>query len=323
MFELLITKSTAYAAKSGGGTIAGINEVNSLAEGAIAIFTNNNELVTNANASTIFENRSGFFFAVGGNGTSRITRLSEMVDRREVIQYTKKEYTAPVKQKITLGEGADASGDSGIGTPVAGEIASLRIIKTNLGTIAPLDTERYEYVVKTADTEAIILDALYAKVLANSKFVTPTKQGATVGLYFTAKEYGDTFEVVCDGILSECTVDYTTTGRGSVVVGYGIGTAADVAAIEEELSPSLGNTNKVHIAGKYYSVSPAVDPAGTYDMFHLVHQGVRQGATSRQQTVRKEIIIAIPDGGSQVTVFNAIMAYALAETNSVFNGIES
>jgi hypothetical protein len=59
MFELLITKSTLYAKKRGvAAAISGIKEVNDLDEGAIAVFTDSQELVTAANASTILDRKS-------------------------------------------------------------------------------------------------------------------------------------------------------------------------------------------------------------------------------------------------------------------------
>ena len=325
MFHLLITKSSTYAAKTGGGVISGINELNLLADGAIAVFTDRNELVTTANASTIFENRKGFFIAVGGNGTDRIgTDLSPVIERENIVFYTKKDYVAPAKQKIIVGVG-DTTGAHNIGTIAAGDIALMRITDTT-GAIIPSETiERYEYRVKTGDGADEVLDALIAQINAKSVLGTAAAHGTpTDGFAFTVANFNQTVEITFDGIISEITIDYSVTANGAVRMTYGVGAPANVARLEEEVSPILGNTNKIHLSGYYYKRKSAVDLSATYDMYHLGFQGTRQvGQPVVKNTTKQEVIIAMPDGATQQTAFQTIMAAALAVENAVFNGIES
>lgn len=327
MFELLITKNVAYAAKSGGGTIAGINEVNDLAEGALAIFTDAGELVTNANASTIFENRREFYFALGGDGvTKKGATISDKVHRLNVTQYTKKDYTAPAKQKIIVGVGSTETDDGLPASLDAGDYIRLRIFDTTNATLPNQRIERYEYRIKTGDTPAIVYATLVAMINAKSQIGTAVAHGSAGsedGFAFTCNEFGQTAQLLFDDLGADIPVDYSNTANGVVLINYGIGTPAQVAAMEEEANTILGDTNKVYLRDRYFNRATSVDSSATYDIYTLVHQGIKQGAISQQPTVRKQIIIAMPDGATMQTVFQTIMGYALAEANAVFNGIES
>lgn len=325
MFELLINKSTLYAKKRGvAAAISGIKEVNDLDEGAIAVFTNKQELVTAANASTIFENRTGFFIALGGNQTTIPVTISELVDRNQVISYLEQAYIAPVKQVIAVGV-ADIETNDGIGTIVAGDYAYMRIVDRSEGTI-PVDTiERYEYKIKAGDTASAIFQSFVAQINARvgGLGTAVIKSGTFDGFKYTVAEFGKTVEITFDGVASDIPVDYTNTSNGAVIINYGSGSPSHVATIEEEYSPILGNTNKIFQSGQWFKRPSRVDSAVTYILFTLCHQGVKQGAITTQNTLKKQMVIAIPTGATQLSVFRTAMTAALAEQNAVFNGIES
>jgi len=334
MNELLICKSLLYAKKVGvSAAISGINELDQLDNGAIAVFTDRNELVTAANAATIFENRQQFYIAVGQQGNTFTTSLtnigskvSEYIDRNSV-HYQKKDYSAPAKQKVTIGVGADASGNNGMGgTVVAGTYANMRIFETTIGTIPNTKIERYEYRVKVGDTVSDVLEGLITKINANTTLGVATAQGATgsvVGIYFTVNDYNQTVEITCDDIMLDATIDYTTTARGSVVINYGVGTAAQVAEMEEERSVEEGNTNKTHIPQKYWKYTPVTDPAGTYDIYSFTWSRRKSGPIKSVESTIQNLIVAMPDGATQQSTFEAIMLKAMLQEQSEFNGIES
>ena len=326
MFEILVTKSTTYAAKTGGGVISGITEVHLLAEGAMAVFTNENELVTAANASTIFENRPSFYIAVGANNTTNIgSKLSQPINRSNV-NYTRREYAAAVKQKITVGEGADASGDLNFGTLVAGTYVRYRIFDVTNAVTPPDKIERYEYKVKTGDTESIVIAAIAALINAKSTIAVATLQGGVgtyVGMFLTAKNYYQSLEVTGDDVAIDSTIDYTTTARGSVVMDFGVGMGTQVAALEEEYSAYEGNTSKVHLASSYFSGTKMADVAGTYDMYNFTWQTIKRSSIKNVPATTQELVVAIPDGGTQQSTFGTIMLYACQQESIVFNGIES
>lgn len=325
MFELLITKSTLYAKKRGvAAAISGIKEVNDLDEGAIAVFTDSQELVTAANASTIFENRSRFFIAVGGDqNTLPGVQISEMIDRGQIISYFKRAYVAPAKQAIVCGVGVTQTND-GIGTIVAGDYAYMAITDTTSGIIPPETIERYTYKVKAGDTADNIFMSFAAQINAKvGGLGTAVLNGTDDGFVYTVAEFGKTVEITFDGVASDVPVDYSVTANGAIVINYGSGTPSHVASIEEEFSPILGNTNKLSQPALWYKRVSKVDSAATYILYTLSHQGIKQGAISQQSTVRKTLIIAIPTGATQIAAFDTCMTAALAEQNAVFNGIES
>jgi len=333
MNELLICKNVLYAKKTGvAAAISGINELHLLDVGAIAVFTDRNELVTSANKDTIFENRQGFYIAVGQQGntfTSSVTNLgsktSEYIDRN-TVHYQKKEYTAPVKQVIVIGEGDDATGSDGMGgSVVAGTYAYMRIIDNTIPTIPNTKIERYEYRVKVGDTFDKVLDGFYNQITANSTIGTVTKvvDTVTVGLKFTLNDYNATAEITLDGIMIDGTVDYTTTARGAVVINYGVGTAAQVAEMEEERSVEEGNTNKIHLAGQYWKYTPVTDSSATYDIYSYTWSRRKSGPIKSVESTIQNLIVAMPDGATQQSAFEAIMLKAMLQEQSQFNGIES
>ena len=73
MKHILIAKDVAYAAKTGSGTIASIDEVNLLAEGAIAFFNKNGSLIpVDSNSPVAADITSeSFIIACGVGGKAR------------------------------------------------------------------------------------------------------------------------------------------------------------------------------------------------------------------------------------------------------------
>jgi len=61
MKEIVIAKAVTYSAKVGGGTISGYNEVNLLLPGAVAIFTEDEVLITTATLPAAIANVKQFY----------------------------------------------------------------------------------------------------------------------------------------------------------------------------------------------------------------------------------------------------------------------
>ena len=62
--RLLVTKDVAYASNGAAGTISGMNEIDLLEEGAVAIFNDKNVLVPAIPADTLDDSKY-FIIAVG------------------------------------------------------------------------------------------------------------------------------------------------------------------------------------------------------------------------------------------------------------------
>lgn len=109
MEELLVTKNVAYAAKTGSGTISGITEINSLAVGAIAIFSvEDNTLITSSTDADVLNSFKEFRFALGkedpktGEQYVYWSQPFGLIDRTTSPIVTA--YSAPTKQTSFLGK---------------------------------------------------------------------------------------------------------------------------------------------------------------------------------------------------------------------------
>lgn len=322
MKQILVSGQVAYAAKNGGGTISGINELDQLATGAIAIFTDQNELVTTTNPATTLSDRKKFYIAVGNQTDSYSKSIVSVLIPREGTNYSKKVYTAPVKTKKFIGyDGTTVGTALGLPTLVAGDSGQIKVTDTSLGlrNFAP-DTKRYEEVVKTGDTDLTFLTRLIAKITDDpDAIVTPALINTDDGISLEAKQNGVTFAISVSGILANATIvekEGSVTGV-AVAPTYGEGTAEQIAALEDEAKIERGDTNRLIQPSKWFNTTSLVGAALTYDVYSFNWSGVRQSALVNQDTYNQIVRVALPLGGTTPkTAFETIMV-------EVFGGMHS
>jgi hypothetical protein len=314
MNKILIAKSgLAYAAKIGGGVIANVYDINSLDNGAIAVFTDKNELVTTTNVGTILNDKKGIYIAVGTGDVTKGSLLSN-VGHRLGTNYDKKAYIAPVRMKKFIGYDG-AVGALNFPTLVAGLEASIKITDTSSTAVtlgAPYSTEikNYSYVTKTGDTDTIIINALVTAINADlNSLVVAAVIGTTpnLGISLVTKLDGQVFNIALDGILGSSTI--TKDGvSNSLAVVYGSGTYPQVLAIEDFCSTEKGNTNRIHQPALWYS-QPSMAVSGvTYDLYTIQLTVQTVGVTNSLLSVRKNLTVAIPNGATAQAAFETIMA---------------
>jgi hypothetical protein len=314
MKQLQVTKSIAYAAKVGGGTISGINEINLLDTGAIAVFTADNFMLTAANVAANSPDVKSFYIAVGNQAASGKTYISQLIPRLG-LDYRKKAYVAPVKNVKFIGSDG-AIGAFNMGTLVAGTEAFVKIIDTTpglrtVGSVYDNEVKRYSTIVKTGDTETLIANRLITAINADTdSIVVAAAVGATTGINLTAKNFGTTFSIALDGVLINSTkeeVEGTTPGAAAVAMKIGDGTSDQIAALELFYSTERGNTNQAWLPQYYYTVPTNVVSGATYDTYTFAWNGVRVIANERQDTYRFESLVAMPAAATQQANFETIM----------------
>jgi hypothetical protein len=267
MRKLIAIKDLAYA-----DGITGLNDLDLLTDGALAVFDQDNNLlnITVAAPSTV----SKFYFAVG---TANGTHISPLIDR-DSGEYTQQLYSAPVTQVSYLGFDGVADGALNLPTLVEGDIAFVRISDTSRGFVPPVDIKRYEYVVQPGDTAAEVLTGIVDKVNNDpTSFVTAAIVGANLGIEFTANDdyiaalqmgRGAHFEIGHDGVFLNS--DVIENGVGASVAGtIGSGDGRIVAALEEEFTPERGNTNKIWQSQYWYNAPRMVIAGVNYDMYDI------------------------------------------------------
>lgn len=325
MKRILILKDVAYSAKIGGSTISGKNEVNLLADGALAIFADDGTMLTAANAATVFAttpNKKSVYMAVGSGDATKGAKLSGYIDRMSV-DVIFKAYEAPVKEVQYIGEDTSNTSGFALNLPsplVVGTTAIVRVADVSKGTQPPIRTKTYEYMVKTGDTAAEILNGLVALNTADQDaFVTLANVSSDGGLSVTAVDYGVKIAISVSGILIDSTI--MSNGDGdSVAIVYGTGEAVQVAELEYECNPVEGDTNRVYQPAMWYSKASDVVAATNYDLYTLNWEVVKKRTTGSVVSANPTLIIALPTAASTIplsTIATILtQAFGTARTNS-------
>lgn len=316
MKQILVSKNIAYAAKVGGGTIAGINEINLLDTGSLAVFTDKNELLTAANAAATLLDKKKFYFAVGNQLTNQSKTYISVPIPRVGTSYTKTAYVAPVKLIKYIGnDGTTAGTQLNYPTLVTGDEAMIRITDTTLSfrTLSP-DMKRYSQVVKTGDTAALITARLVTTINADpDAIVVAAGVASNTGISLTSKDFNTTFDIALDGILVNATIEEPegSTPGVSVALNYGSGTSDQITAIEDSFSVERGNTNRSWQPQFWYTNTSLVIAGVTYNIYTLNWNANRDTALGRQDTYMFEVKVAIPSSGTvPTTAFEAVMLEA-------------
>lgn len=316
MKQILINKSIAYGAKSGGGTITK-DEINLLDTGAIAIFTEQGVLITAANASTVLIDVKKIYFAVGNQAATSKSLISVPVPRVG-IKYKKQAYVAPVL--LTKFVGSDGTiGSFNLPTLVVRDEALMKIIDTTPGlrTIGAVDSQeifRYNTDVRSGDTATTIANRIIANINADpNRIVNAVAVGATTGINLTAINVGTTFSIALDGIYINATIEQPEgTVGSSVAMKFGEGTYDQMLALEDLYSVERGNTNRLALPQLYYTPNSLAVAGTTYDTYTINWNGEREISTGRQDTYHFDLVIAMPAAATQQANFETIMAEVFA-----------
>lgn len=319
MKQILIGKQIAYAAKVGGGTISGINELNLLDTGAIACFAEDNTILTAAGVATELADKKRIYIAVGNQVDVSRSFLSTLIPRSGV-DYSKKAYTAPVLQKKFVGyDGTTAGTELALpATLEKGDEGQITIVNTTSGmrTIGT-DIKRYTNNILAGETDGdAFIERLVAQINADpDRIVNAVEIGTSDGISLEAIDGTTTFEVSVSGILENASI----VEKGAAVEGvavapvFGEGTYDQVLALEDEYSVGRGDTNRLELRSTWYSNHSLATSGLTYNIYTISWMGKRNHNSGEQATYIHEVKIAIPSSGTApTTAFETIMAEAFA-----------
>lgn len=329
MNQIIIGKNVAYGLKIGGGTIAGIKEVNLLDAGAIGVFNPEGTLLTAANVVANIADRKGIIFAVGSGDATKGADITITTERIKT-SYVKKAYVAPVKLKKIIGLDSGSTNGGSMNFPatlVEGTEGFFRITDTTPGLITTgTNIRRYSHVVRIGDTPTIILNDIIARINADTDGITVAAAGgANNGIELTAKNFGQTFAISLDGIVVSATIDEPESPNAvtaAVTINYGEGTSAKIGELEELFSTQLGNTNKVYQQPLWWKKLAKTVVGATYDSYVVSWMGRKTSTQgSNQYTVAHEIIIAMPPAATQQAAFEAVMAEVFGNEETEETGV--
>ena len=313
--KILVAKNTAYAAKQGGGTISGQEELHLLTDGAVAVFSENGTLLTTATTASAIAQNQNFFIVVGSGNTGGVPfHKSEMINRDAFVQAFCP-YAAPVLQKTVLGDD-NAGGGFSLNLPitlVAGTEATIGIVETTAGRVEGMQKVWATHVVTASDTPASILTSLVNQL--NSNYLNPsvvTILGTNVGLLFTAKSANRTFTIFSDGILIDADKSYGTTSTVSAQGFIGDGTAAQILELEKESMIYRGNRNYANYNELWFKEPYKTDPAATYSCWVWQHNNIaRSGGGTIEHINQPVTYLAVPSGATTLlanltTIFGVV-----------------
>lgn len=314
MNDLFIGKRVAYAAKDGGGTIAGSWELTSLTDGAIALFDKDGTIIA-ANASSITSAKLTLATTTSTNGTKVLPIL------KSGFSYTKQTYVAPVKATKFLGsEEAAAAGTYSLNLPSSlkvGDMVAFGIINSSYPTEDLRRYRYYEHTVVSGDlltgkSAKNVIAILVAKVNADeyrAADAVAQEDGSNNidGIKFTAVTAGVDFKVFrMDGILKDADI---TDGTANNI---GQGTPAQVAEIARQVAHYDGDNNYMKYDHLLFTEPSPLGASETYTVYTLYTAVESTDALIVPNKAKLKVAIAVPSGqtgaGEIVTVLDALLA---------------
>jgi hypothetical protein len=184
MNRIFVLKDVAYAAKQGGGVIAGVKEVNLLDRGALAFFTPQGTLLTLANAAVEVADKKAVMVA---SGRELDNQLVGSVPRR-LDDINLANYRAFVKPIITITiDVADAAvGDMSIRTSDISYTSKFNVRVDSGSYYKKANVLATDAVTALVDKYNTIVDGLpnftvAAKTGATTITITPIDDGVAIG----------------------------------------------------------------------------------------------------------------------------------------------
>ena len=312
MQHLFVGGGATYGAVIGGGTVANLAAVNTLAAGALALFdANTGALITTGTTWTTYNN--GFILAVG-SGDATLGARTSIVIPRKVTSNTAKLYTAAVNQVDVVGNDGTGGALNLPASIVPGTAFTIVVVDENVPVNNIVLTKyHYQYVAVAGDTGATVVTNLIAQINAdNNRIVNATVIGAQVGILLSAINGNQAFTTLVQDLLSNATVYTGGTSPGTVDVAlvYSVGAYSDLLAVYNEYSTTEGNTNQVYLPQLYWSVPNPLVVGTTYDTVDLTFNLVAQNSINTTPATQQTFIVAVVNGSAQSSSIRTIFANA-------------
>jgi hypothetical protein len=325
--QAMVGLNVAYAAKRGGGTIAGFHEMHLLDTGAIAIFDEENNLLQTTTTANDLLKVQKFYIAQGNISQASTPKVSIPIDRDAFTQWYNL-YEAPVLMMQRVGKVATVGSWNFPGTFLNGTFATVVVTNASEG-VTPNSRKTYTVPVTSADTVVTVGQKLRDAINANeSSIVTATYvTGASDDyLQLVSKTVGTTFVVGVDDLAANALISKNgTNGTADNFTGYG--TAAKVLkALEEDKLTRGGST--LNQANVPYFTYPEVTVTGlTFHgwTFQWKEEAVR--SINVTQTATPTVALFLVVGGTGLaninTILNTILRVPSAESGSSASGKSS
>lgn len=296
MNRLFVLKDVAYAAKTGGGTIAGANELNVLASGALALLNDKGELITETTGVVDADKIADSKYFILAAGRPSGVQVINQIPRQDVFELNRKDYVEPVAMVITAG-GTDAA--TALTFPESEGEVVFKVYDDSFSSRWNAHQMNVSAFKRASETNESVVDRIVAKLNATDSFVIATKVGggtANMGITVSPKNPRTTISVALSGTFEGNSIETTT----AQVFGDGVG--EDVYQLEKDFSVELGNGNYIDYGGDHYKQALSTDASLNYDMINFLWEGRHSSPTRSHNVMRNRIVIALPDGAATLTI---------------------
>lgn len=306
MNRIFVLKDVAYATKTGGGTIASYVDVNDLAQGALAFFTEGGVLITAANAATVLVDVDTIQIA---SGRLNDTSLISLVPRRDV-GINVANFRAFVKKVITVGNLPVVDNEEG--SIQVSDISYTSRYNTRLANGSDYKT--------TAKTVEASIDKIVAQLNKAGTWVTATRSGTSPD-----------FKVAITPIEEDVDISVSLSGAfalapivETVAPVYGIGRAVDVAQLEKDFSPEMGNGNYQELTDLWNTTPTEAVVGAEYDMLTILWEGQHSSPTRSKNVMKNRAILSCINGATNqvITEIAALTALIFGTAYSGATNVE-
>lgn len=332
MKEIIITKgSVAYT------TQTSFDDIASVADGAIGFFDESGNLI--ASGTPLFGQYNKVIPVIGRAAVGNVALkgvVKQVIDIPSLVA-TYSAYVAPVKKIMVLGYATAAEAGSTAGgyhAPVTtvtsaevGKVVSVEIVNKNKAMEDQTRYSFYEELVLSSDVGnniGTVVNRLITKINADANRIVDAVAVANpnTGTKFTAVTAGVDYAAIGGGLLIDATqIEYysatqilidnvvSTNTPGTIVANNnGVGTPAQVAAMELDCTTEEGNENSLYLQQYMYKYPSAVVAGATYDLFHLSWKTPDTGnVVVHSNNLTQELIIAVPASDANVAILKTML----------------
>lgn len=316
--DLILAKSVAYLAKTGGGTIANMNELHLLADGAIALVDDKSTLIpANVAAANIVAVKAFRVYRGGANGKYQVSGwIDRASPRRKTVG------AAAVKRVIQLGK--NTTGSMNYPSPlIVGSVASIHIVRVDdipgdsfvTREVESQRIKRYSTKVLVGDTNVTITNRLIAQVNADpTGWVVAAgidDAGSNNGITFTAKDFGFNFSVSGNDII------LNATRHPGTALNYGKGLYSQLKRMERNDHIRRGaGSGAQQFASMMHNFPSLVDEMYTnlaetdtpLDLHHFDVFAENNSGIAPLNVSMNEIVVAFVNGSAVLTTFETMLA---------------
>lgn len=308
MNKLFVLKDVPYASKVGGGTIASIKEVNQLAPGALAVFTERGVLIsidTAANAALNMPDVKVVQVVVGRKDETQVVQVPKaLLSDIRVADYSKPNkgsifYTFPAT--LDEGEGSLLIQDNSFTSRYSTRRLEVTLIKKAGETT---DAYRARLVAEINKSDWLIADGTNANEIEVQIKADDT---ASVRTILNGSK---------DGVLADVEVVNLDS------YDYGQGTGEDVLQLEKDFSVEEGNGNYTEYGQDFYKRTMEADSTADYDIVNILWEGRHSSPTRSHNVMRNRLVLACINGATDqsVTDLQAFLEVTLADKTVIETG---